>query len=340
MAIFWNVFIRTIAIFASILTTIILISLLLRFFENENQSFTLVSGDANSSNIIAIYELNGLIVESGRQFSNLTNQFVISPSNTKKILKNINNISPKIIIFSINSPGGTVSASKSLFDIIKNYKKNNNDTQIIFHTNELLASGGYWVATSADEIYANYGSIIGSIGVKGPDWFFYDKPIKISTGIFGNTIETQNGIDVFTSKAGKSKDIFNSFRRPEKFEIDHLQNMVNEIYDDFVRIVSQERKIETKTLLSEIGALIFTSKEAADIFLIDEVLSLDDLVEKKVKENNLEDYKVIKITESKNSILKELITSYFNTQNRFMELECINLRSSISVILSYEATGC
>tara|TARA_B100000579_G_scaffold437112_1_gene465230 strand:- start:2376 stop:3398 length:1023 start_codon:yes stop_codon:yes gene_type:complete len=340
MAIFWNVFIRTIAIFASILTTIILISLLLRFFENENQSFTLVSGDANSSNIIAIYELNGLIVESGRQFSNLTNQFVISPSNTKKILKNINNISPKIIIFSINSPGGTVSASKSLFDIIKNYKKNNNDIQIIFHTNELLASGGYWVATSADEIYANYGSIIGSIGVKGPDWFFYDKPIKISTGIFGNTIETQNGIDVFTSKAGKSKDIFNSFRRPEKFEIDHLQNMVNEIYDDFVRIVSQERKIETKTLLSEIGALIFTSKEAADIFLIDEVLSLDDLVEKKVKENNLEDYKVIKITESKNSILKELITSYFNTQNRFMELECINLRSSISVILSYEATGC
>ena len=340
MVVFWNVFIKTIAIFTSILTIIILISLFLNFFENKNQSFTLVSGDANSSNIIAIYELNGLIVESGRQFSNLTNQFVISPSNTKKILKNINNISPKIIIFSINSPGGTVSASKSLFDIIKNYKKNNNDIQIIFHTNELLASGGYWVATSADEIYANYGSIIGSIGVKGPDWFFYDKPIKISTGIFGNTIETQNGIDVFTSKAGKSKDIFNSFRRPEKFEIDHLQNMVNEIYDDFVRIVSQERKIETKTLLSEIGALIFTSKEAADIFLIDEVLSLDDLVEKKVKENNLEDYKVIKITESKNSILKELITSYFNTQNRFMELECINLRSSISVILSYEATGC
>ena len=137
--------------------------------------------------------MNGLIIEKNRDFVKLANHLIISPSEVNDYLENLKVFSPKIIIFSINSPGGTVSASKNLYDIITNFRKNNK-TEIIFHTNEILASGGYWASLSGDKIYANYGSILGSIGVKGPEWFFYDNPKSISTGIFGNRIETINGM--------------------------------------------------------------------------------------------------------------------------------------------------
>ena len=339
MSIFWNIYIKSIAIFLSILTIIIFIILLLSFFQDKNSEYTLIYGDENSSNIIAVYELNGLIVETSRELANFIDPFIISPFNTNKNLENLKEISPKVIIFSINSPGGTVSASKKIYEIIKNYKKDNN-IKILVHTNELLASGGYWVATAADEIYASYGSIIGSIGVKGPDWFFYDKPKTISTGIFGNTVETENGIKVFTNKAGKSKDIFNPFRKPTNNELRHLQNMVDEIYSDFIRIVSKERKIEINSIKEDIGALIFTSKDAKKLNLIDSELNLAELINNTIKDNNFLDHKVIKIINAKNSLLKEILTSTHNKKEKFFDYECLSLRSSMTAILSYEATGC
>ena len=286
MAIFLNIFFKTIAFFLSVVTIIIIISLLFTFIEDRNEKFTFLFGDENSDNVIAIIELNGLIIEKNREFPDLTNPFIISPSDIKNSLDSLKEDLPEVIIFSINSPGGTVSASKNFYDIIKNYKKNNN-VEILFHTKELLASGGYWAATSADGIYASYGAIIGSIGVKGPDWFFYDKPKTISTGIFGNTVETENGIKIFSNKAGKSKDIFNPFRKPTKDELNHLQNLVDKIYKDFVRVVSKERKIETDIIINDIGALIYTSNKASELHLINDELNINDLISKTVKKRNL-----------------------------------------------------
>ena len=340
MSIFLNVFIKSISFFLSILTIIIITSLSVSFFTDRNNQFTKLYGEESSSNIIAIIELNGLIIETSSELSNLTNPFIISPQSIKKNFEEIKKISPKAIIFSMNSPGGTVSASKKLYDIIDSYKKNNKNTKIFIHTEELLASGGYWVATVAHGIYANYGSITGSIGVKGPDWFFYDKPKTISTGIFGNTIDTENGIKVFFNTAGKSKDIFNPFRKPNKKELEHLQNMVNEIYSDFIRIVSKERKIETNTLEEDIGALIFTSKHATELNLIDGELNLEELIDKIIKENDFTDYKVIKIINEKNSWLREILTTSYNKKENSFKYACLNLRSSITAVLSYEATGC
>ena len=340
MSIFFNVFIKSMAFFLSIIATIIIISLSVSFFSDRNNDFTTLDGEENSTNIIAIIELNGLIIETSSKLSNLANLFIISPKNIEKKLEELEKISPKAIIFSMNSPGGTVSASKKLYDIINSYKKNNKDTKIFIHSDELLASGGYWVATVADGIYSSYGSITGSIGVKGPDWFFYDKPKTISTGIFGNTIETENGIKVFSNTAGESKDIFNPFRKPNKKELEHLQNMVNEIYSDFIRIVSKERKIETITLEKDIGALIFTSTRAAELNLIDAELNLEELINKTIKDNNFTDYKIIKIINEKNSLVKEILTSFSNKKEIHFNYECLSLRSSITAILSYEATGC
>ena len=51
-----------------------------------------------------------------------------------------------------------------------------------------MASGAYWAALSGNKIFANYGSLIGSIGVKGPDWIYFDEPILISNGLLGSSV--------------------------------------------------------------------------------------------------------------------------------------------------------
>ena len=90
----------------------------------------------------------------------------------------------------------------------------------------------------------------------------------------------------------------------------------------------------------EIGALIFTSKHATKINLIDDELNLEELIEKIIKENNYSDYKIIEIINEKNSLVKEILTSSSNKKEMHFNYECVSLRSSITAILSYEATGC
>ena len=67
---------------------------------------------------------------------------------------------------------------------------------------------------------------------------------------------------------------------------------------------------------------------------------IEELISKTIKENNFIDYKVIKIINEKNSLVKEILTSSFNKKEIYFNYECLSLRSSINAILSYEATGC
>ena len=150
-------------------------------------------------------------------------------------------------------------------------------TKIFFHTNELLASGGYWAALASDKIYANFGAIIGSIGVRGPDWIYYNNPISISTGILGQTVETKEGIKKYNTIAGRSKDLFDSFRMPTKEEAESLQNIVDSIYIDFVNTVAKKRSIENNFIIENLGALIFDAKKAKENYLIDDIKNLHEV---------------------------------------------------------------
>ena len=340
MGILFNVFMRTLGFFLAILLAILIIIGISAYTNyQEDTKFDLVRGSIESSNTIFILEINGPIIQSESSINDLVGMSIISPEEVKNNLDKIMTLNPNILIVSINSPGGTVSASNELYNHFEEFKKKSN-SKIYFHSSEMLASGGYWSSLAGEKIYANYGAIIGSIGVKGPDWFFYDKPNKISTGIFGQTIETKNSIKIFSNSAGKSKDILNPFRKPTQDELDHLKIMVQEIYSDFIRIVSKERKIETNTLINEIGAYIYNSKQATKLHLINSELSIDELIIKKTKKRNLEKYKVIKKINAQNSFIKEFLIGKFYSLNNDIMFECLSLRSSISVILNYESTGC
>ena len=224
--------------------------------------------------------------------------------------------------------------------IIYEFKKNT-DTKIYFYTKEILASGGYWVATTADKIFASYGSIIGSIGVSGPSWFYYNTPTSLSSGIFGQTIETKEGIEVFNQNAGEGKDLFNPFRRPRSDEIKHLQSIVDDVYNNFITKVSKSRKIEISNLKNDIGALIYSSNQAKDNFLIDDILNYETLIKLIAKENKFDDYKIYENKVS-NSILTNLLVKYENqTDNKYsLENICRNLKTNINVVIPVYLKEC
>ena len=290
---FFNVFFRTLGFLFAITIFIALINIIFFFIpENQSEAFSYVDGNKNSGNTIAILNLNGPIISNNSNYLTGNIYAYIEPKKVKKMIKSLNNKNVKALIIKINSPGGTVSATVELANIIKDFK-NNKKVKIYFFTEEILASGGYWVATQGNKIFAKYGSVIGSIGVSGPNWYFYNKPKSISYGLIGQSIETEDGVEVYSQNAGDSKDLFNPFRKPKIQELNHLQKMVEEIYNDFAIEVSKTRKIELDRVKKNIGALIYTSNQAKENFLIDDVLDFNQLLNKISKEQNMLDYKII-----------------------------------------------
>ena len=302
MRVFFNFFIKTIAFLTAVTFFFILLGLLISNLESFSSTertninkFIYKEGDNTSQNKIVLIELRGPILNkpSGAlEFSLIDNIEAIYVSEFVKDLKEIKLQNPKGIVISIDSPGGSVSATYNLYNAIEKFK-NNNKTKIFLHTDELLASGGYWAALSGDKIYASYGAMIGSIGVRGPDWIYYDNPISISTGILGQTVETKDGIKKYNTIAGRSKDLFNSFRMPTKKEVESLQDIVNGIYDDFVNIVAKKRSIENNFITENLGALIFNAKKAKENYLIDDIKNLQEVINEIVKELKLPDFKII-----------------------------------------------
>lgn len=332
---FFNTFFKTLGILLGFTTFLIIINITIFYFQKNNFSFNLTEGDEQSKNIIAILNLNGPIIKNINHsvFGKIINY--IDPELVSESLKELQNFKPKILIIRVNSPGGTVSATSSLENKINDFKKLNN-TKIYFYTDEILASGGYWISTTGERTYANYGSIIGSIGVSGPSWYYYNQPKSISRSLFGQVIETEKGIEVFNQNAGASKDLFNPFRKPTNQELNHLQNMVKEIYVEFISKVSKNRKIEKNTLVDEIGALIFTSSQAKKNFLIDGVIEFDDLIDQIIIEENFKNYKIIKKNTNEN-LLNNYLSSFINNNKTTV---CNELNSSFSSVFPIYLNNC
>ena len=328
--VFLRVFFRTFGFLSALLAFFLIISLLLNLTNNLQKSeFTMIEGDQDSKNIIGVINLNGPIFNNASNVLENNIYDYINPEHIKLYLEELKELKVKILLININSPGGTVSATAELENILKNFKKETK-VEIYFFTSEILASGGYWIATTADRIFASYGSTIGSIGVSGPNWYYFNTPLSVSSGLFGQSIETEKGIEVFNQNAGQSKDLFNPFRKPKDQEILHLQKIVDEIYEDFITKVSKNRNIEMETIRNNIGALIYSSTQAKENYLIDDVLNYSSLIEYIIKENNYSDYKIYENI-IKRSLLGNFLANHKNKNGANFNI-CKRLDMSINVI--------
>ena len=315
MRIFYTVFVK---VFAFMLSILVFFSLIIGFFtvftkNYENQIFINSAGEINSENKIALLNLEGPIIGISKKKLDIGFFKVFNTINSNFIGKALEEIKEKKVsglIISIDSPGGTVSESFKIYNLIRDFKEKNG-IKIFFHTNEMIASGAYWMALSADKIFADYGSLIGSIGVKGPDWIYFDNPVSISSGMLGNSIETKNGIKKFNNIAGNSKDIFDPFRKPTNKEISDLQKNVQIIYDDFVNLVSKNRKIEKNFIINDIGAMIYGNAIAEEKYLIDGTKSINEVIKILAEDLKLKNYQIIQEKNKDEITFNNIVNSIF-----------------------------
>ena len=119
--------------------------------------------------------------------------------------------------------------------------------------------------------------------------------------------------------------------------------MVQKINSDFIQLVSKNRKLEKQIIKDEIGGLIFNSFQAKNNFLIDDEISLNELLNLIIKENKFQDFKVYKNYKQKDFLFDKLISINF-MKNRDIEDNYINIcnrmKMNIVSILSYSSIGC
>ncbi|MBW2334183.1 MAG: signal peptide peptidase SppA [Deltaproteobacteria bacterium] len=180
------------------------------------------------------------------------------------------------VIIKINSPGGSVTATDIIYHELMQYKKQAG-VKIVACLTGTATSGGYYVASAADEIIAHPTSVTGSIGVIA---------MKFNVEKFLSQI----GIQEETIKSGEKKDIWSPFRPSTPEEKDIIQTIINTFHERFVKVVLAGRQpLLSKEEIERLAdGRIFTADQALEVKLIDRVGYLDDVVEEMNADQALE----------------------------------------------------
>ena len=202
----------------------------------------------NNSNKVALVSVKGVILSSEDLVESLD-----EIENNDEIVG---------IILRINSPGGAVAPVQEIYEKLLRIR----ETKTIYSSiSSLAASGGYYIASASDKIFANKGSIVGSIGV-------------IFQYIRYDTLMQKIGVSAVVIKSAEHKDIFSPYRSMSKEEREIIQELVDESHQQFVEDVSQARGIDYGDIEAVADGRIFLGKKAEQYNLIDEIGDLNNLL--------------------------------------------------------------
>lgn len=261
--------------------------------ENEKTS-KLKEAFSSGSSKIALIKLNGIIDSSESQASFLSED--LSASNLLKSLKLAReDKSVKAVIVEINSPGGTVAASQNIYNEIMRLRK---IKPVIAVMDDIAASGGYYIASAADRIIAQEGTLTGSIGVIMQTMDAH-KLLSDKLGLKSNVI-----------KSGLYKDSGSATRAMTDDERALFQNIVNDSYSQFLVAIEQGRINRDDKYLVEKAELtlsnlekyadgrIFTGRQANQLGFIDMIGDIElakNLASKMASEKFKKDYSNIPV---------------------------------------------
>jgi protease IV len=198
-----------------------------------------VSGDSKAR--VAVIELKGVIMQSKEV--------------VEDIYKQVKDDSIKAIVLAIDSPGGAVGPSQDIFRTVQSLKARK---PIVAAMGSVAASGGLYSALGASKIFAQEGTLTGSIGV-----------IMQIPNFSGVTEKV--GFDMVTIKSGKLKDAGNSFRPMSEEERGFLQSTADQIQKGFVEAVATGRGISEDKVREFADGRVIVGARAKEIKLIDEV---------------------------------------------------------------------
>ncbi len=172
----------------------------------------------------------------------------------------------KAVLFKIDSPGGTVTASDILYHEIKSFKERTKKNVIVCMMG-VAASGGYYISLPADYIMAHPTTITGSIGV-----------IYVHYKISG--LLDKLGIKIDVDKSGKNKDMGSPFRNKTEEEKNIFNTLNKNLSNRFMDLVIKHRNINKDIVKNISTARIYLADEALEVGLIDEIGYLSDAVKK------------------------------------------------------------
>jgi protease-4 len=168
----------------------------------------------------------------------------------------------KAIVLRVDSPGGGVGPSQEIHDEVRRIDA---DKPIVVSMGAVAASGGYYIAAPARRIFANPGTITGSIGVIMEFTNFQELLEKI-------------GLSNQVVKSGKHKDLGSPVRPMTEEDRAILQALIDDVHSQFVEAVATGRQIDPQKVRTLADGRIFTGRQARDLGLIDELGSLDAAV--------------------------------------------------------------
>ncbi len=171
------------------------------------------------------------------------------------------------VMLFVSTPGGSIIGSEAIHDGVMAVK--NAGKPIVAHVDLISASGGVWSTAAADQIFADHGSLIGSVGVIFGNFFFFDDPVAIDGGLFGTGITTRGGIKSTVIAASEGKDLFNPFRPMTEREKTLLEASTKEFYEKFLDHITTHRPLDRTALVEQHGAMIYANGLAETYGYID-----------------------------------------------------------------------
>jgi len=244
---------------------------------------------------IAVVYMNGDIVSRGDP------QVCISSEEYRKIFREIkNNDSIKAVVLRINSGGGSAYASE---EIRREVALLAEKKMVVTSVASMAASGAYWIASASEKIFAQPESAIGSIGVFG---IFFD--IQKISNDFGITYD---GVDISPYASAST------ITRPKtQMELDKIQVLVDNVYVKFCALVSESRGISLEKVADIATGEIWISGRARDLFLIDDIASLDEVISYVAREGELDGAGITSYPRAKS--LRDKIKAFFGQRDEFL----------------------
>lgn len=222
----------------------------------------------------------------------------------------------KGIVVRVDSPGGAVAPSQEIMQAVQ---RAGEKKPVAVSMGSTAASGGYYIALGGDRIFANPGTVTGSIGV--------------ITQLFDvHRVLQMVDVEVNTLKTGPFKDAGSPFRELELRDEVHFQQLIDDVYDQFVNDIATARKLDIEDVRELADGRVFTGRQAKDLSLVDELGSLSDAVDWVAKEAKMKGKPKVVYPPKDTSIMSELVRGGVRT---FVD----ETKASATPLLEYRYVG-
>lgn len=230
----------------------------------------------------------GLLIVEGEIVNDSNDPRDVSGEKYSALIRQMrNDDSIKVVVMRVNSPGGSVYAAEKMRHELALLAK---EKPLYVSFGDVAASGGYWISTPAQKIYASPHTLTGSIGV---------------FGILPNfqTLTQKIGVNTLTLKTAPYADINSALRPKTDAELAIIQKSVDEIYEQFITLVANSRKLPRERVLEIAQGRVWTGADALKNGLIDDFETLSSTLINLKGMNNLE---LVKVFPQNQNPLQEL----------------------------------